>query len=120
MRALGRSRWLIGRWIEQDQGSTACLNGPYLDFAHDQVLRTTILTGRWQLTGQTLQVTLPTHTASMVINEADDLRFETMNGDGQSSSYRRCTKDDLPTPAQNPDEQAAPTDNLVDAPPPVS
>lgn len=92
--ALVKPGWLMGRWVTADQGSNACLNGPYIEFDRGHVLRGPHVTGTWQLTGTDLQMVTAQQAATMSISDADDIRFQLSSAEGPGDAYRRCTQAD--------------------------
>jgi hypothetical protein len=97
--ALIKPGWLIGRWVEDTQGSQACTDGPYDDYSRGWRYTDGSFVGRWKLEGQGLTIIGPSTTAQLSITDADVDSLIIEGGDGVPHNYRRCAKGEVQMPA---------------------
>ncbi|MFS0770845.1 hypothetical protein [Sphingomonas sp. 1P08PE] len=107
LEALVKPGWLIGRWVDGNAGTDACITGPYFDFGRKGELKTEDGDARWSMTGTQVIVTGSAKTLRLAITDADTNELTATYDDGQTARHRRCTRPELQAAAaaQRADEE---------------
>lgn len=94
--------WILGRWIDRNQESTACSTGPWFAFLTNGRFAGPQSSGRWNLDGLALTVVIDSGddpgTEASTITAADPQSFSEQLSDGRTGSYRRCSAIEMVAP----------------------
>ncbi|MEG3088511.1 hypothetical protein [Sphingomonas sp. PB4P5] len=103
--------WLIGRWVGAQQGSDACLSGPFYEFARShRYLDATGPAGSWKLSGTRLQIIGTGAAIELNIGEADQDSFLSDATGTTLASARRCSRAEFTPPPEDDGDADEPGD----------
>jgi hypothetical protein len=92
-------KWIVGRWIATDADPSNCGDDRALTFAANHVFSSQGHTGRWALDAGRIHFVGGGSAGNVddtsTIMQADAISFTTANGDGGSTSWRRCARAEI-------------------------
>jgi hypothetical protein len=94
---------LIGRWVQTEQGSAACTDGPFDDYDRSGRYSNGTMQGRWRLEAQTLSIIGSARTASTTVTAATMGTMTLQPTEGLATEYRRCAKNEVQPTAEPAD-----------------